>query len=175
MILLLFLGIFFAVGTDVSVNFISSKVMLLRFDYTKETAALAPQVYFICRTIGAFVGVFLMAKMSTVSYFRFNIVAGLLFAVVLALVNHDVIDFVCIGGIGFCCSCFFPIIYAEALEHRPDRTNEISGLMIMAVAGGTVSFLVGAATDWLGVAGGVGVIALQLLYLVWCAFFLKKK
>jgi len=172
-ILLLFFGIFFAVGTDVSTNFLSSKVMISRFDYSKEAAGMAPQVYFICRTIGAFIGMFLMTKISEIKYFRLNIVACLAFAVVLALVSHEWLDFVCIGGIGFCCSCVFPIVYGLALKHRPDKGNEISGLMIMAVAGGTVSFLVGAANEQAGIMGGALVIALEIAYLTYCAFFVK--
>ena len=169
-ILLLFFGIFFAVGTDVSTNFLSSKVMISRFGYTKEAAGLAPQVYFVCRTIGAFLGVFLMTKISEVRYFRINIVACLAFALLLSFVSHDVFNFVCIGGIGFCCSCVFPIVYGLALKSRPDKGNEISGLMIMAVAGGTVSFLVGAANEQAGVMGGALVIALEIAYLTYCAF-----
>ncbi|MBQ7420131.1 MAG: MFS transporter [Prevotella sp.] len=173
-ILLLFFGIFFAVGTDVSTNFLSSKVMISRFAYTKEAAGIAPQVYFVCRTIGAFIGVFLMTKMSEIRYFRINIIGCLVFAVVLAFISHEMLDFVCIGGIGFCCSCVFPIIYGIALKHRPDKGNEISGLMIMAVAGGTVSFLVGAANEQAGIMGGALVIALEIIYLTCCAFFVKK-
>lgn len=174
-ILLLFFGIFFAVGTDVSTNFISSKVMISRFDFSKEMAGLAPQVYFVCRTVGAFLGVFLMTKIAELRYFRINIVACLVFTVLLAAIENDVVDFICIGGIGFCCSCVFPIVYAMALKNRPEKANEISGLMIMAVAGGTVSFLVGAANDWMGIAGGVMVIALEVLYLTYCAFFIRPK
>ncbi len=174
-ILLLFLGIFFAVGTDVSTNFISSKVMISNFGYTKEMAGMAPQVYFICRTAGAFIGMFLMARVSGLRYFRINIVACLAFALVLAFAADDVLAFVCIGGIGFCCSCVFPIVYAMALKSNPDKANEISGLMIMAVAGGTVSFLVGAANDSFGIAGGVLVIACEILYLTYCAFFVKAR
>lgn len=173
-ILLLFFGIFFAVGTDVSTNFLSSKVMISRFDYTKEAAGMAPQVYFVCRTIGAFIGMFLMTKMSEVKYFRLNIVACLAFAVVLAIVSHEWLDFVCIGGIGFCCSCVFPIVYGLALKSRPDKGNEISGLMIMAVAGGTMSFLVGAANEQAGIMGGALVIAAEIAYLTYCAFFVKN-
>lgn len=172
-ILLLFFGIFFAVGTDVSTNFISSKVMITRFDYSKEMAGVAPQVYFICRTIGAFIGVFLMTRIAEVRYFRINILGCLLFALLLAFVSNDVIDFICIGGIGFCCSCVFPIVYGLALKSRPDKANEISGLMIMAVAGGTVSFLVGAACDWQGIVGGALVIACEIAYLTYCAYFVK--
>ena len=174
-ILLLFFGIFFAVGTDVSTNFISSKVMITRFGYTKELAGMAPQTYFICRTVGAFLGVFLMTKIAEMRYFRINIIGCLLFALGLAFISNDVADFICIGGIGFCCSCVFSIIYSMALKSRPDKANEISGLMIMAVAGGTVSFLVGAATDSLGIMGGVLVVACEIVFLTYCAFFLKSK
>ncbi|MBQ2968944.1 MAG: MFS transporter [Bacteroidaceae bacterium] len=173
-ILLLFFGIFFAVGTDVSTNFLSSKVMISRFDYTKEAAGMAPQLYFICRTVGAFLGMFLMTKISEMRYFRLNIIFCLLFAVVLALISHETVDLICIGGIGFCCSCVFPIIYGLALKCRPEKANEISGLMIMAVAGGTVSFLVGAANDQAGIMGGALVIAAEIAYLTYCAFFVKE-
>lgn len=174
-ILLLFFGIFFAVGTDVSTNFLSSKVMISRFAYTKEAAGMAPQVYFVCRTIGAFIGMFLMTRMSEVKYFRLNIVVCLAFALVLAFVSHDVLNFICIGGIGFCCSCVFPIVYGLALKLRPEKANEISGLMIMAVAGGTVSFLVGAANEQAGIMGGALVIALEIAYLTYCAFFVRAE
>ena len=172
-VLLLFLGIFFAVGTDVSTNFLSSKVMISRFDYTKEAAGMAPQLYFICRTVGAFLGMFLMTKISEMRYFRLNIIFCLLFAVALALISHETVNLICIGGIGFCCSCVFPIIYGLALKCRPEKANEISGLMIMAVAGGTVSFLVGAANDQAGIMGGALVIAAEIAYLTYCAFFVK--
>ena len=178
-VLLLFFGIFFAVGTDVSTNFLSSKVMISRFAYTKEAAGVAPQVYFVCRTIGAFIGMFLMTKLSEIKYFRLNIVLCLLFALVLAFVSHDILDFVCIGGIGFCSSSAYslpwvPTVYGLALKRRPEKANEISGLMIMAVAGGTVSFLVGAANEQAGIMGGALIIALEIAYLTYCAFFIKS-
>lgn len=169
-ILLLFFGIFFAVGTDVSTNFISSKIMLMRFGYTKEMAGIAPQVYFVLRTIGAFFGVFALTKISERKYFQYNIAACIAVVLLLAVVENDVVDFICIGAIGFLCSCVFPIVYGMAIKSMPEKANEISGLMIMAVAGGTVSFIVGAANDMLGVTGGVLVILLEVFYLAFCAF-----
>ena len=49
MILLLFLGIFFIVGVDVATNYISSKLMTIRFGWTEAQVKFAPQVYFLCR------------------------------------------------------------------------------------------------------------------------------
>ncbi|MCQ2128592.1 MAG: MFS transporter [Bacteroidaceae bacterium] len=173
-ILTLFFGIFFAVGTDVSTNFISSKVMITRFGYDKELAGTAPQVYFVLRTIGAFFGVFALSKIASLKYFKINIVACIVAVLGLAFVENEVVDYACIGAIGFLCSCVFPIVYGMALQSQPTKANEISGLMIMAVAGGTVSFLVGAATDAIGISGGVLVILLEVLYLTYCAFFVKN-
>lgn len=169
-ILILFFGIFFAVGTDVSTNFISSKIMISRFGYTKEMAGLAPQVYFVLRTVGAFFGVFMLTKVADRKYFQWNIVACIAAVLLLAFVENDILNFICIGAIGFLCSCVFPIIYSMALQAKPDKGNEISGLMIMAVAGGTTSFVVGAANDAIGIAGGVMVILVEVLYLTFCAF-----
>lgn len=173
-ILLLFLGIFFVVGVDVATNFISSKVMAARFDWTKEEAGIAPQVYFLSRTIGAFIGVFLMTKISDIKYFRINIVACIAAILVLAFVETEIINLICIGAVGFLCSCIFPIIYSMAVSAQPDKANLISGLMITAVAGGgAVTPAIGAATDSIGIVGGILVILICVAYLTYCAFGVK--
>lgn len=175
-IFLLFLGIFFVVGIDVATNFISSKVMISRFGWDTQSAGIAPQVYFICRTIGAFLGVFIMTKVAEMTYFRINILTCILAILVLAFWEHPVIDLACIGAIGFLCSCIFPIIYSMAVQQMPDKANLISGLMITAVAGGgAVTPLIGAATDWRGITAGVCVLLLCAFYLTFCAFGVKTQ
>lgn len=170
-ILLLFLGIFFVVGVDVATNFISSKIMTARFSWTKEAAGTAPQIYFLCRTVGAFIGVFIMTKIADINYFRINIVTCIAALLVLAFVETEVVDLVCIGAVGFLCSCIFPIIYSMAVSARPDKANLISGLMITAVAGGgAVTPVIGAATDSVGIIGGIFVILICVGYLTYCAF-----
>ncbi len=174
-ILLLFLGIFFVVGVDVATNFISSKLMMVRFDWPKEDAGTAPQVYFFCRTVGAFLGAFLMTKIAEMKYFRVNILACIAVLLVLAFVETPMVDLVCIGAIGFLASCVFPIIYSMAVQARPEKANQISGLMITAVAGGgAVTPIIGAATDAIGIIGGVFVILVCVLYLTYCAFGVKS-
>lgn len=175
-ILLLFLGIFFVVGVDVATNFISSKVMAVRFGWTMEEAGIAPQIYFFSRTVGAFIGVFLMTKISEVKYFRANILVCIAALVALAIGGSETTDLVCIGAVGFLCSCIFPIIYAMALKARPDKANVLSGLMITAVAGGgAVTPALGAAMDCAGIGGGVAVILVCVLYLTYCAFGVKER
>jgi len=176
-ILLLFLGIFFAVAIDVGTNFVSSKVMISRYGWSVGEAGIAPQIYFICRTIGAFLGVFIMTKISDIAYFRINIIACIAIILSLAFVQlPETWVLAQIGAIGFLCSCIFPIIYSGAVQAEPEKANLISGLMITAVAGGGAATpLIGYATDTAGsITAGVCVLLICAGYLTYCAFDLRK-
>jgi fucose permease len=173
-ILLLFLGIFFIVGVDVSTNFISSKLMAERFDWSVEQVKFAPQVYFLSRTIGALLGAFLLTRIAEMKYFRVNILACIVSLLVLIFVDHDMVNLVCIGAVGFFASSVFSIIYSMALQVRPEKANQISGLMITAVAGGgVVTPVIGFAIGTAGVIGGVFVTLACVCYLTYCAFGVK--
>ena len=173
-ILLLFLGIFFIVGVDVATNFISSKLMSIRFGWSDEQVKFAPQVYFLSRTIGALLGAFLLTRIAEMRYFRINIVACVVSLLVLIGVEKDVVNIVCIGAVGFFASSVFSIIYSMALQARPEKANQISGLMITAVAGGgVVTPVIGFAIGTVGIIGCVVVTLACVLYLMYCAFGIK--
>ena len=175
-ILLLFFGIFFAVAIDVGTNFVSSKIMINRYGWSVAEAGMAPQVYFICRTIGAFLGVFLMTKVFDMVYYRWNIITCIVVIVSLAFIQlPETWALAQIGAIGFLCSCIFPIIYSMAVQAEPDKANLISGLMITAVAGGGAATpFIGFATDAAGtITAGVCVLLLCAGYLTYCAFGIR--
>lgn len=173
-ILLLFLGIFFIVGVDVATNFISSKLMAVRFGWSDEQVKFAPQVYFLSRTIGALLGAFLLVHIAEMKYFRVNMIACITSLLVLMIVENDIVNLICIGAVGFFASSVFSIIYSMALQARPEKANQISGLMITAVAGGgVVTPVIGLAIGTIGILGGVAVTLLCVLYLTYCAFGIK--
>ncbi|RGU23960.1 MFS transporter [Bacteroides cellulosilyticus] len=170
-ILLLFFGVFFIVGVDVAMNFISSKLMASRFEWEDAQVKFAPQVYFLSRTVGALLGAFLLTRVAGVKYFRFNIVACIVVLLVLIGVDNDAVNMICVGAVGFFASSVFAIIYSMALQVFPEKANQISGLMITAVAGGgIVTPIIGFAIGSVGVIGGVVVILACVLYLTYCAF-----
>lgn len=174
-ILLLFLGIFFIVGVDVATNFISSKLMAMRFGWSESQVKFAPQIYFFCRTIGAFIGVFALARMSSIRYFRVNILCCIASLLVMIVWHNAMVNMVCIGAVGFFASSVFSIIYSMALQAKPDKANQISGLMITAVAGGgVVTPVIGFAIGTVGIVGGIMVTLCCVLYLTYCAFFVKS-
>ena len=174
MILLLFLGIFFIVGVDVATNYISSKLMTIRFGWTEAQVKFAPQVYFLCRTIGALLGAFMLAKVDEIKYFKVNIVACGVSLLLLIFIVSDVMDLVLIGAVGFFASSVFPIIYSVALKKRPDKANQISGLLITAIAGGgIVTPAIGFSIANIGITAGVFIVFLCVAYLTYCAFTIK--
>ena len=132
-ILLLFLGIVFVVGTDVGMNTIAPKLLIERCGMAVDAAGFGSSVYFACRTVGAFVGTALLAKNSPVKFFRINILIAILGMLALFFVNDLMLIYTMIGLVGFVCSSIFSVIYSMALQSRPDKANEISGLMITGV------------------------------------------
>ena len=175
-ILILFLGIFFIVGVDVATNYISSKLMAVRYDWSAEQVKFAPQVYFLSRTIGALLGTFLLARISGIRYFRVNIIACAASLLLLMFVDGATLNLLCIGGIGFFASSVFSIIYSLAFQECPSKMNQISGLMITAVAGGgVVTPILGFAIDLGGITAGLFVVLLCVADLMYCAFGIKVK
>lgn len=176
-ILFLFLGIFFVVGVDVGTNTVAPKLLIEREGFSVDQAGLGSSLYFVCRTAGALAGSFILAKMDDIAYFRINIMAALAAVFLLFFAESTAAIMILIGCIGFFCSSIFSVIYSQALKNRPDRANEISGLMITGVCGGAaIPPAMGVLTDAVGSqAGSIAVIAACMVYLTCCAFCLKHE
>ena len=175
-ILLLFLGIVFIVGTDVGMNTVAPKLRIERCGFAVQDAGYGSSVYFFCRTAGALIGSVLLARLSDIGYYRINMLLAFAAVVVLFFMEGTVAILSLVGLIGFACSSIFPVIYSVALRTRPDKANEISGLMITGVFGGAViPPLMGAAADAIGSqAGSLAVILGCIVYLIFCSLLLKS-
>lgn len=171
-VLLFFLGIFFVVGVDVGTNTASPKLLIERCGLPVEKASLGASVYFIARTAGAFLGTFLLARIDDVKYLRVNVVCALAALCALFFAREMTLILGLVAAVGFFCSSIFSILFSQALKARPEKGNEISGFMITGVFGGAViPPLMGLAAQWAGdQRGSLAVIALCLLYLLYCAF-----
>lgn len=174
-ILLLFLGILCIVGLDVGMNTVTPKLLIERCGLSTESAGYGSSWYFAARTIGAFLGAILLTKVSNKVYFRVNMIIVLFAICGLFFVNAQylIIALVCLTA--FASSSIFAVIFSMAMESKPDKANEISGLMITGVAGGAIfPPLMGMMSDFIGNQNGaVFIIALTSLYLLFCAFGIK--
>jgi fucose permease len=176
-ILLLFLGIVFVVGVDVGLNTAAPKILMERFGMNSIDAGYGPSMYFAFRTAGAFIGAILLVKFSSVKIFKIITVVAVLALIALIFMANKIAVFALFAIIGLAIANVFSIIFSMAIQSRPDKANEISGLMITGVFGGAViPFIMGLTSDAMGSqVGSIFIILLSAVYLLFCAFTLKKK
>lgn len=175
--LLLFLGIVFVVGVDVGLNTAAPKILMERAGMNSIDAGYGPSMYFAFRTAGAFIGAILLARYSAMKFFKTITVVAVLALAGLLFAADKTLIFSLYAIIGFAIANVFSIIFSMALQSRPDKANEISGLMITGVFGGAViPFIMGLTSDAMGSQiGSVLIILLSAGYLLFCAFTLKTK
>lgn len=176
-IFLLFLGIIFVVGVDVGLNTAAPKILMERCGMNSIDAGYGPSMYFAFRTVGAFIGTILLVKYSPIRIFKIITVVAVLALIALVFAADKVVIFALYAIIGLAIANVFSIIFSLAIQSRPDKANEISGLMIMGVFGGAViPFIMGLTSDMLGSqVGSILIILLSAIYLLFCAYLIKPK
>lgn len=174
-ILLCFLGIMCHVGIDVGTNTYAPKILMERLGLSLDDAAFATSLYFIFRTIGCFTGSGILAKISSKAFLGISAAMIVLSMICLAVGQISWLLYVGIALVGYGNSNVFSICFSQALLHDPDHQNEISGLMIMGLFGGTLFPLcMGFMTDAMGTLGAVLVMALGAAYLCFLTAKVKK-
>lgn len=173
-IVMLFIGILLIVGIDVGLNTTIPKLLMEKTGMSVSEAGLGSSLYFSARTIGSFVGAFLLAKIASDRFMQYSMMLGLVGFILLLLVNSLLWISVLVVIVGLACSNVFSIIFSYALQHLPERDNEISALMIMGVSGGAlVTPLMGILSDAFGQVAGLSLLLFCLLYLGWISFRLQ--
>mgnify|MGYP004457552973 FL=1 len=165
-VLLSFIGIMCHVGIDVGTNTTAPKLLIERLGWSLNEAAFATSLYFIFRTIGCFTGSFFLRIMKSRTFFTISIVMMALSMVGMFFGESKLMLYVAIALVGYGNSNVFSIIFSQALLALPEKKNEVSGLMIMGLFGGTVfPLLMGFASDAIGQIGAVLVMAVGVVYL----------
>lgn len=175
-ILFLFLGILFVVGVDVGMNTATPKFLMERTGMTLETAGLGTSLYFAARTAGALIGAILLAKISAKKFFQVSMILAVVALVAMIPMKNTIGILVMVAIIGFTIANVFSIIFSIAIQKLPSRANEISGLMVMGIAGGAIfPLLMGVMSDKMGQTGGLLVIFACMIYLLVASFVIKTE
>ena len=165
-VLLSFIGIMCHVGIDVGTNTTAPKLLIERLGWSLNEAAFATSLYFIFRTIGCFTGSFFLRVMKSRTFFTISIVMMALSMAGMFFGESKLMLYIAIALVGYGNSNVFSIIFSQALLALPEKKNEVSGLMIMGLFGGTVfPLLMGFASDAIGQIGAVLVMAVGVVYL----------
>jgi len=165
-VLLSFIGIMCHVGIDVGTNTTAPKLLIERLHMSLNDAAFATSLYFIFRTIGCLTGSFFLRVMKHRTFFIISVTMMALSMIGMFLDTSKFVLYASIALVGYGNSNIFSIVYSQALLSVPDKQNEVSGLMIMGLFGGTIfPLLMGFASDITNQAGAVAVMAVGVVYL----------
>ena len=165
-VLLSFIGIMCHVGIDVGTNTTAPKILMERLGWSLNDAAFATSLYLIFRTIGWFTGTAYLRIMPTRTIFIISVVMMALSMVFMFIGDNKTMLYIAIALVGYGNSNVFSMIFSQALLALPEKKNEVSGLMIMGLFGGTIfPLFMGFASDTFGQVGAVAVMAVGVVYL----------
>ncbi|MCI6672376.1 MAG: MFS transporter [Prevotella sp.] len=165
-VLLSFFSIMCHVGIDVGTNTTAPKILQERLGMELNDAAFATSLYFIFRTLGCLTGSFFLRVMNNRLFFAISVVMMALSMCGLYLGTDKTVLYIAIALVGYGNSNIFSLTMARALQSVPEKQNEVSGLMIMGLFGGTIfPLLMGFASDEIGQIGAVLVMSMGVLYL----------
>ncbi len=169
------MSIFLIVGTEVAVNTNIANILISKFGITLEKAALGISLFFAGETISRLIGAIILNWIKPRLFLFLSAIVALAGVVGVFLVPGYILALVVIFIIGFGTGNMFPIIFSLSLERMPDRANEISGLLIMAVSGGAVIPLVmGLVSTVISPLASMLVIGCCMLYIFWVSLYVRK-
>ncbi len=156
-ILFSFLGIMCHVGIDVGTNAVAPKILFERLGGEGDTLSMfeyATSIYFAFRTLGCFTGSIIMRRLDIRVFFTVIVLMMALAMVGFVFGTEKWELWAAIALVGYGNSNVFSIVFSQALLSAPNKKNEVSGLMIMGLFGGTVfPLLMGFASDAAKAAG----------------------
>jgi len=175
-ILMMVLSIFLVVGVDVGFNSNSGQFLIKRFGIEQVAAELGRTVYFSGRILGTFAGALLLTKISSQKFFMWTSLLGILFLAGILLIKSATLAWGLVFLIGLTVANIWPLVFSLAVGKYPERSNEISGLMMMAISGGAViPLLVGWLGDISNVTVGMSVLVACMIYLWVVSMYCLKK
>jgi len=175
-ILLMVIAIFVVVGVDVGFNSNSGQYLIKHFGIEQIAAESGRSVYFLGRMLGTFAGAIMLTKLSSHKFFIWTSLLGILCLVMIIFVKSTFMAWVLVFLIGLAVANIWPLVFSITIGKFPERSNEISGLVMMAISGGAViPLMIGWISDMSNVAIGMSLLVLCMIYLFIVSIYTLKK
>jgi len=175
-VFLMVMSIFLVVGIDVGFNSNSGQFLIKQFGMDPVAAESGRSVYFFGRMLGTFAGAIMLTRISSRKFFMWTSVLGIICFAAILLIPSPLVAWGLVFMIGLAVANIFPLVFSITVEKYPERSNEISGLMMMAICGGAVIPLaIGWLSDLTNVAIGMSLLILCLIYLLSVSVYCLKK
>ncbi len=175
-VLLMVMSIFVVVGVDVGFNSNSGQFLIKRFGIDQTTAESGRSVYFLGRMLGTFGGAILLAKVTSRKFFMWTSVLGIVCLIAILLIKSSFLAWGLVFMIGLAVANIWPLVFSLLIERYPERSNEISGLVMMAISGGAViPLLVGWMSDLSSIAWAMTILVACMVYLWLVSLYCLRK
>ena len=175
-ILMMVLSIFLVVGIDVGFNYFSGKYLTTRFGIEEVTAQSGRSIYFLGRMLGTFAGALILTKMKGTRGLLYSSLLSIVSIFLILVIPSKVAAWALVFIIGLGVANIFPLVFSLTVQKYPERSNEISGLMMMAISGGAlIPPVMGLVSDLMGVVPGMGVLLLCAAYLLAVSWIIIRK
>ena len=134
---LMVFGIFAYVGAEVSMSSGVPTLLKEKYGFDQFGLFISWLLFFLPILIGRFSGSLLLRFLSAKSFLIVTVLTSLvgILALLSGILSLTFVGIVLVG-LGF--ANIFPLIFAITVDSMPDRTNELSGLMVTAIVGGAI-------------------------------------
>jgi fucose permease len=175
-VLLMVVSIFLVVGVDVGFNSNSGQFLIKQFGIDQTAAESGRSIYFLGRMLGTFAGAIMLTRISSRKFFMWSSLLGIICLTAIILVKSDAMAWLLVFLIGMAVANIWPLVFSLAVEKFPSQSNEISGLVMMAISGGAViPLLVGWVSDISSIALGMSILIACMVYLWAVSIYCLKK
>lgn len=165
-ILMMVVSIFLVVGVDVGFNSNSGQFLIKQFGIEQTAAESGRSVYFLGRMLGTFAGAIILTRFSSSKFFMWSSLLGIVCLALIILLKSQAVAWILVFMTGLAVANIWPLVFSITIGKYPDRSNEISGLMMMAISGGAViPLLVGWIGDISSLDAGMLVLVACMIYL----------
>lgn len=169
------LAIFIYVGAEVSMS--SGVPILLKENFGVRGFSLwvSWAIFFLPIVLGRFGGSIILGWMSAKKFLVVTVFIAIL-GVLTMFTSNELLTYIGIILVGLGFANIFPLVFSITIEQMPERSNELSGLMVTAISGGAiVPLIMGKVADSTSVLAGFAVPLLCLLYISFASFVSMRK
>jgi len=169
-VLIMVLAIFVYVGAEVSM---SSQVPILMkdfFNFDKFGLWVSWALFFLPIFLGRLAGAFMLKKIAAPVFLRYTVLLSII-GIVMLFLGIKILAFAGIVMVGLGFANIFPLVFSITVDKLPERSNELSGLMVTAIVGGAfLPPLTGLVADNTSLVVGFLVPLTALVYIGWASF-----
>ncbi|MFC1530437.1 sugar MFS transporter [Gemmatimonadota bacterium] len=137
-VLMMVLGIFFYVGAEVGLNSWIATFLTDRFGFDLESMATLGIGFFLTAlAIGRLFGSIVLNFLTPKKFFLYTSILGVV-GILGMFTGSQTLVLISIFIAGLAFGNIFPLIFSILIDSKPERSDELSGLMVMAIVGGAL-------------------------------------